>query len=60
MYQLRQSPVAAAIGLLFAIVAIIGTEVLGWKWGGGQLVPTLIGIVAAGIAVFLIGKERLT
>lgn len=56
MYQLRQSPTAAAIGLLFALVAVIGTRFLGWEWGGGQLIPTVIGVVATGIAVFLLSK----
>lgn len=56
MYQLKQSPAAAAIGLLFALIAILGTGFLGWEWGGGQPVPTLIGVVAAGIAVFLGAK----
>lgn len=56
MYQLRQSPLAAIIGLLFALVAIVGTGFFGWEWGGGQLVPTLIGVIAAVMAVSLVGK----
>ncbi|OLZ42528.1 multidrug transporter [Natrinema saccharevitans] len=40
-----------AIGLAVAVVAIVGTQFLGWEWGDGRLVPTMIGVVAAAIAV---------
>ncbi|MFC4988378.1 MULTISPECIES: multidrug transporter [Saliphagus] len=46
-----RSPLVAAFGLAVAVVAIVGTQVLGWEWGSGQLVPTLVGVVVAGIAV---------
>ena len=46
-----QSPVVQAFAVLVAVVAIVGTQVLGWEWGGGQLVPTLIGVAVAGVAL---------
>ncbi|QFU83697.1 multidrug transporter [Natronorubrum aibiense] len=49
-----QSAVVTAFGLLIAIVAVVGTQVFGWEWGGGQLVPTLIGVVVAGIAILVV------
>lgn len=42
------------LGVLFAIVAIVGTQFLGWEWGSGQTVPTSIGVVVAGLAVVLV------
>ena len=47
----NSSSIGTAIGLAVALVAIVGTQFLGWEWGGGQLVPTLIGTVAAAIAI---------
>ncbi|WP_089789252.1 multidrug transporter [Natronobacterium haloterrestre] len=41
------------LGLLVAIVAVVGTQFFGWEWGSGQLGPTLIGVVVAAVAVFL-------
>lgn len=41
------------IGLLVAFIAIVGTQAFGWEWGSGQFAPTIIGVVAAGIAVLL-------
>lgn len=52
-----QSSLVTAFGLLVAVVAVVGTQVLGWEWGGGQLVPTLIGAVVGGIAVVLAGRR---
>ncbi|MCU4974517.1 multidrug transporter [Halobacteria archaeon AArc-m2/3/4] len=46
-----QSPLLTAFGVLIALVAIVGTQFLGWEWGSGQLVPTLIGILVAAVAV---------
>ena len=51
------SPLVTVFGALVAIVAIIGTQFLGWEWGGGQLVPTLVGVVVAGIAVVVVGRR---
>ncbi|WP_226483137.1 multidrug transporter [Natrinema amylolyticum] len=54
----NSSPLITAIGVAVALVAIVGTQVLGWEWGSGRLVPTLIGIVAAGIAVAVFLSRR--
>ena len=51
------STTVTVIGVLVAVVAIVGTQVLGWEWGDGQLVPTLIGVVAAGVAI-VVGYRR--
>lgn len=53
----KQSSVVTAIGLIVAVVAIVGTQVLGWEWGSGQLVPTLIGAAVAGVAVVLVARR---
>ncbi|QRV17194.1 multidrug transporter [Haloterrigena salifodinae] len=45
------SSIGTAIGLAAVLVAIVGTQFLGWEWGSGQLVPTLIGVVAAVVAL---------
>jgi FtsH-binding integral membrane protein len=50
----EQSSWITALGLLVALVAIMGTQFLDWEWGSGQLVPTLIGVAVAGIAVLLV------
>ena len=47
----------AVIGLLIAIVAITGTQVLGWEWGDGRLLPTVIGVVVCGIAVVFVARS---
>ncbi|MFD1565087.1 multidrug transporter [Haloarchaeobius amylolyticus] len=52
------SPVITAIGIAVALVAIVGTQYFGWEWGTGQLVPTVIGIVAALIAAFVVFTRR--
>lgn len=46
-----QSTLVTVFGLLVAGVAIVGTQVLGWEWGSGQLLPTIIGVAVAGVAV---------
>ncbi|WP_312908425.1 multidrug transporter [Natronosalvus caseinilyticus] len=51
-----QSSIVSVLGLLVAIVAIVGTQVLGWEWGSGQLVPTIIGVVAT-IAVLVVVRR---
>ena len=50
----------AIIGLLVAMVAIVGTRAFGWEWGSGQFSPTIIGVVAAGIAVIFGFRRVLT
>ena len=44
-------------GVLVAIVAIVGTRFLGWEWGSGQLVPTIVGVVVAGVAVVIVVRR---
>ncbi|MFC7210454.1 multidrug transporter [Natronoarchaeum sp. GCM10025321] len=58
MYQIESSW-GAVIGLLVAVVAIVGTQMLGWEWGSEQLVPTIIGVAVAGIAVVLVVRRLL-
>ena len=53
----EQSSWVTALGLLVALVAIVGTQFLDWEWGSGQLVPTIIGVVVAGIAVLLVARR---
>lgn len=53
MYQIESSW-GTVIGLLVAVVAIVGTQMLGWEWGSEQLMPTIIGVAVAGIAVVLV------
>jgi hypothetical protein len=47
----EQSPLITVFAVCVAGVAVLGTQFLGWEWGGGFLVPTLVGVVAAGLAV---------
>ncbi len=54
----NSSPLVTAIGVTVALVAIVGTQFLGWEWGSGQLVPTIIGVVAAVIAAFVVLTRR--
>ncbi|WP_248898182.1 multidrug transporter [Haloplanus halobius] len=46
-----------ALGLIVALIAIVGTQFLDWQWGSGQLVPTIVGVAVAGIAVLLVAKR---
>jgi len=57
MYQTKSS-LGFSLGLLVAGVAILGTQMLGWKWGDSRLVPTLIGIIAAATAVLIVYRSR--
>ncbi|PCR89979.1 multidrug transporter [Natrinema ejinorense] len=52
-----QSSLVTAVGLLVAIVAVVGTQVFGWEWGAGQLAPTIIGVVVAGVAVVVVVRR---
>ncbi|MFD1640700.1 multidrug transporter [Halohasta litorea] len=56
----RQSSLRTAVGVLVALVAIVGTQFLGWEWGSGQLVPTVIGAAVAGIAVAIAANRALS
>lgn len=55
----NQSPIVVAVGVLVAAVAIVGTQFLGWEWGDGQLIPTVIGVAVAGIAVIVVATRLL-
>lgn len=54
-----QSPAVAVAGVVVAAVAIVGTQVFGWEWGSGQLVPTIIGVAVATFAIVAVAAERL-
>ena len=55
----NQSSLVTAFGALISGVAIVGTQFLGWEWGSGQLIPTIIGVVVAGIAVVIVARSVL-
>ena len=55
----NQSSLVSAFGLLVALVAVVGTRLLGWEWGSERLVPTLIGVAVAGIAVAVVVRRAL-
>jgi biopolymer transport protein ExbB/TolQ len=55
-----QSTLLTTVGLLVAVVAIVGTQFLGWEWGSGGLAPTTIGVIVAGIAVLVAAKRALS
>jgi len=54
----NQSPLLTGVGISAAAVALVGTQLLGWEWGDGRLVPTLIGVAAAAIAVTVVIQRR--
>lgn len=54
-----QSPAVTIVGVVVAAVAIVGTQVFGWEWGSGQLVPTIIGVAVAAFAIVAVAGERL-
>lgn len=56
----RQSSLRTAVGVLVALVAIVGMQFLGWEWGSGQLVPTVIGVAVAVIAVAIAANRALS
>lgn len=47
------SNLGTVVGILVVAVAVVGTTVLDWEWGqsNDQLLPILIGVVAAAAAV---------
>lgn len=53
------SPLAVVLGVAFAAIAFVGAQFLGWEWGSGQTIPTVIGVAAAGTAVVLLAIQRL-
>ncbi|ELY94579.1 hypothetical protein [Natrialba taiwanensis] len=46
-----RSDLITTLGVLVALVAVVGTQVLGWEWGSTELVPTVLGVAAAVIAI---------
>lgn len=59
MYR-TNSPIATVIGATVAAVAVVGTQFLGWEWGSGQLLPTVLGLSVAVVAVVLVAKRALS
>lgn len=57
-FGLGSSPAITAIGIVFALIAVVGTQFLGWEWGSGQFVPIVIGVVAAVVGVFVFVVRR--
>ncbi len=55
-----QSSLSTVLGIVIVIVAIVGTQFLGWEWGSGQLVPTVIAVVLVGGGALLVLHDRLT
>lgn len=55
----NQSPVVTAVGFLVALVAVAGTQLLGWEWGSRQFIPAFIGVVVAGVAVVITARRIL-
>jgi len=60
MRHAKQSPLSTVLGVLVAGVAVVGTQVLGWEWGDGGLVPTAFGVAVACVAVAMALRRRLT
>ena len=54
--QRDDSNLGTVIGILVVGVAIVGTTVLDWEWGqsNDQLLPLLIGVLAAAAAVTIV------
>lgn len=55
-----QSTLVTAFAICIALVAIVGTQFFGWEWGSGQLIPTLVGVGVACIAVLSFMYRRMT
>lgn len=53
----NQSSLVTALGVIIALVAIVGTQFLGWEWGSGQLTPTIIGVLVVGIVGLLFARR---
>lgn len=54
-----RSDLITTLGVLVALVAVVGTQVLGWEWGSTELVPTVLGVAAAVIAISYAVYRRL-
>ncbi|MXR52413.1 multidrug transporter [Halovenus sp. WSH3] len=59
LFGRSQSPLATGIGLVVAGIAFVGTQFLGWEWGSGRLIPTILGVAVAAIAVVFVARRRL-
>jgi hypothetical protein len=47
------------LGLIFAVIAGLGAVFLGWDFSGtNQAIPTVLGIVAAVVAITLVFRNR--
>lgn len=51
------SPLGTIVGTGVALVALVGAQFFGWEWGSGQPLPTLIGVLVAGVAVALVAMR---
>lgn len=56
------STLGTVVGIVFVVIALVGTGFLGWEWGGRlaeQPIAVVVGVVAAVIAVVVtIGRLR--
>ena len=59
LIESSQSSLVSAFGLLVALVAVVGTRFLGWEWGSGGVVPTLVGVAVAVVAVAVVARRVL-
>lgn len=51
----NSSTLETVVGILFVIVALVGSTFLGWEWSAfpNQPVPLVIGVIAAVAGVFV-------
>ena len=59
LVESSQSSLVSAFGLLVALVAVVGTRFLGWEWGSGGVVPALVGVAVAVVAVAVVARRVL-
>lgn len=56
IFEHDTSTVGTTIGIVVCLVAVIGSQFLGWEWGeSGQIAPFVIGaaaVVAAGVLAY--------
>ena len=52
-----ESPAVTVFGFIVAVTAVVGSQVLGWEWGDGRLLPTLIGVTVGSIALLLVFRR---
>jgi len=59
VYGFETSRALGAPGVLVAAVALVGTTVLGWRWGdASHVLPMVVGVGAAAVAVFATLRGR--